>query len=52
MTAPARLADPIIVEVALDTRSYNIVIGRGQLISLGQRMYALRPGIKAAIITD
>jgi 3-dehydroquinate synthase len=52
MTAPARLADPIIVEVALDTRSYNIVIGRGQLISLGQRMHALRPGTKAAIITD
>jgi 3-dehydroquinate synthase len=52
MTAPARLADPIIVEVALDMRSYNIVIGRGQLISLGQRMHALRPGTKAAIITD
>ena len=52
MTAPIRVADPIVVEVALDSRSYEIVIGRGQLVSVGQRICALHPGAKAAIITD
>jgi 3-dehydroquinate synthase len=52
MSAPARLPDPVTVEVALDARSYNIVIGRGQLMSLGQRISALRPGAKVAIVTD
>jgi 3-dehydroquinate synthase len=52
MSAPARLADPVTVELALDARSYNVVIGRGQLMSLGQRISALRPGGKAAIVTD
>jgi 3-dehydroquinate synthase len=52
MTAPLRAPEPIVVEVALGARSYGIVIGRATLPSLGQRMAALRPGAKAAIITD
>src|SRR5713226_8030001 len=52
MTAPVRVCDPIVVNVALGERSYPIVIGRGQLISLGQRIAALRPRAKAAIISD
>jgi 3-dehydroquinate synthetase len=52
MTAPVRVGDPIVVNVALGERSYSIVIGRGQLISLGQRIAALRPRAKAAIISD
>ena len=52
MTAPVRTNDPAVVDVALAGRSYSIVIGRGQLTSLGQRMAALRPRAKAAIISD
>jgi 3-dehydroquinate synthase len=51
MTAPVR-SDPTLVNVALGTRSYDIVIGRGLLASLGARIAALRPGAKAVIITD
>jgi 3-dehydroquinate synthase len=51
MTAPVR-NDPTIVNVALGTRSYDIVIGRGVLASLGGRIAALRPGAKAVIVTD
>ncbi len=51
MTAPLR-ADPTTVKVALDARSYDIVIGRGLMASLGVRIAALRPGAKAAIVTD
>jgi len=52
MTVPLRAPEPITVDVALGARSYQIVIGRATLTSLGQRMAALRPGAKAAIITD
>src|SRR5262250_3194111 len=52
MTVPLRAGDPTIVNVALGARSYDILIGRGQLASLGQRIAALRPGAKAAIVTD
>jgi 3-dehydroquinate synthase len=52
MTAPLRAPEPIMVEVALGARSYQIVIGRATLPSLGQRMAALRPRAKAAIVTD
>jgi 3-dehydroquinate synthase len=52
MTAPLRAPEPIVVEVALGARSYDIVIGRGMLASLGRRIAALRPGAKAAIVTD
>jgi 3-dehydroquinate synthase len=45
-------AQPTIVNVALDNRAYDIVIGRGVLHSLGQRIAALRPGARSAIVTD
>jgi 3-dehydroquinate synthase len=51
VTAPLR-NDPVTVEVALDDRSYDIVIGRGLVASLGTGVAALRPGAKAAIVTD
>jgi 3-dehydroquinate synthase len=51
MTAPIR-TDPTTVRVALDARSYDIVIGRGLLTSLGARIAALRPGAKVVIVTD
>jgi 3-dehydroquinate synthase len=51
MTAAVR-TDPTLVKVALGTRGYDIVIGRGILASLGVRIAALRPGAKAAIVTD
>ncbi len=40
------------VDVALGDRSYEIVIGRGELASLGARIKALRPGARVAIVTD
>ncbi len=52
MTAPLRTGDPIIVDVALGARSYDIVIGRGLLASLGARLAALRPGAKIAVVSD
>jgi 3-dehydroquinate synthase len=52
MTAPLRAPDPLVVEVALGARSYDIVIGRATLASLGTRMAALRPGANVAIVTD
>ena len=52
MTAPlrSRRSDP--GQVALGERSYDIVIGRGQLTSLGERIATQRPGARAAIVTD
>ncbi len=52
MTAPLRASDPIAVDVVLGERSYDIVIGRGLLASLGHRIAALRPGASAAIVSD
>ena len=52
MTAPLRSPDSIVVDVALGARSYDIVIGRGTLASLGERIAALRPGARVAIVTD
>jgi 3-dehydroquinate synthase len=52
MTAPLRSGDQIVVQVALGTRAYGIVIGRGLLASLGARIKALRPGARAAVVTD
>jgi 3-dehydroquinate synthase len=52
MTVPLRSSQPIIVRVALAERSYDIAIGRGLVASLGQRIAALRPGAKAAIVSD
>jgi 3-dehydroquinate synthase len=51
VTAPVR-ADPTLVNVALGARTYDIVIGRGQLATLGVRAAALKPGARAAIVTD
>ena len=51
MTAPVR-TDAVTVAVALGARSYDIVIGRGVLASLGARIAALRPGAKTFIVTD
>jgi 3-dehydroquinate synthase len=52
MTVPLRAPDPIVVDVALGARSYDIVIGRGTLPSLGQRIAMLRPGARVAVVTD
>lgn len=52
MTAPLRPGDPKIVTVALGERAYDIVIGRNQMATLGARAAALKPGAKAAIVTD
>ncbi|WP_439372576.1 3-dehydroquinate synthase [Bradyrhizobium sp. DASA03120] len=52
MTAPLKHSDPINVDVALGDRAYDIVIGRGVLSSLGERIAALRPGVRTAIVTD
>ena len=51
MTKPLR-ADPIVVNVALGSRAYDIVIGRGILSTLGARIAALRPGAATLIVTD
>ncbi|MBV9523817.1 MAG: 3-dehydroquinate synthase, partial [Alphaproteobacteria bacterium] len=52
MTAPLKQSDTTIVEVALENRAYDIVIGRDVLGSLGTRIAALRPGVRTAIVTD
>jgi 3-dehydroquinate synthase len=52
MTAPLKHSDPITVDVALGDRSYDIVIGRDVLQSLGRRIAALRPGARTAVVTD
>ena len=51
MTAPVR-SDAVTVAVALGARSYDIVIGRGILSTLGARIAAQRPGAKTFIVTD
>ncbi|HLH90759.1 MAG TPA: 3-dehydroquinate synthase [Xanthobacteraceae bacterium] len=45
-------SEPVTVRVALGARSYDIVIGRALLASLGSRVAALKPGARAAIVTD
>jgi 3-dehydroquinate synthase len=52
MTAPLRQSEPIKVPVALGARSYDIVIGRGLVASLGDRIKALRSGARVAILSD
>ena len=51
MTVRSR-AKPLVVDVALGDRSYDIVIGRRLMGTLGARIAALRPGAKAVIVTD
>jgi 3-dehydroquinate synthase len=41
-----------VVPVALGARAYDIVIGRGAVESLGERIKALRPAAKTVILTD
>jgi 3-dehydroquinate synthase len=52
MTAPLRAGEPVTVNVPLGERAYDIVIGRGLLASFGKRLAALRPNVRAAIVTD
>ncbi|MBR1160111.1 3-dehydroquinate synthase [Bradyrhizobium elkanii] len=52
MTAPLKHSASVTVDVALGDRAYDIVIGRGVLQSLGERIAALRPGVRTAIVTD
>jgi 3-dehydroquinate synthase len=52
MTAPLRQVEPIKVPVALGARAYEIIIGRGLVASLGERIKALRPGARVAILSD
>ncbi|MES1147664.1 MAG: 3-dehydroquinate synthase family protein, partial [Bradyrhizobium guangdongense] len=52
MTAPLKDSDLVIVDVALENRAYDIVIGRDILQSLGARIATLRPGVRTAIVTD
>jgi 3-dehydroquinate synthase len=52
MTVPLRATEPVVVGVSLGERSYDIVIGRGILATLGQRIAGLRPGVQVAIVTD
>jgi 3-dehydroquinate synthase len=52
MTAPVRSGDPIIVNVPLGERCYDIAIGRGLIGELGTRIAALRPGAAAVIVSD
>ncbi|MDC7784562.1 3-dehydroquinate synthase [Rhodoplanes sp. TEM] len=52
MNAPTRPGEPIVVDVALGDRAYDIVIGRGLVAALGQRLAALRPGAKVAVVCD
>ena len=51
MTAPLK-QDTTVVDVALENRAYDIVIGRDVLASLGARVAALRPGVRTAVVTD
>ena len=48
----SRDTQPTVVNVALENRAYDIFIGRGVLRSLGERIAALRPGVRTAIVTD
>jgi len=52
MTAPVKHPGATVVDVALGERTYDIVIGRNVLASLGERIAAVRPGARAVIITD
>jgi 3-dehydroquinate synthase len=51
MTAPVRDTSAV-VPVSLGARSYDVVIGRGVLGSLGTSIAALRPGAKTFVVSD
>ncbi|UGX99867.1 3-dehydroquinate synthase [Bradyrhizobium quebecense] len=52
MTAPLKHSASVTVDVALGDRAYDIVIGGDVLASLGERVAALRPGVRTAVVTD
>ncbi|HEX5779312.1 MAG TPA: 3-dehydroquinate synthase [Xanthobacteraceae bacterium] len=52
MNVTDKISAPTTVKVALDERSYDIVIGRNLLESAGARIAALRSGASVAIVTD
>lgn len=52
MTVPLKPSASTIVDVALGSRAYDIVIGRDVLSSLGRRIAELRPGARTAVVTD
>ena len=52
MTVPVKHPGATVVDVALGERTYDIVIGRNVLPSLGERIAAVRPGARAVVITD
>ena len=52
MTAALRVGEPTTVNVALGDRAYDIVIGRGVVAQLGERIATLKPGASAAIVSD
>ncbi len=52
MTAPIKNSGPVVVDVALGDRAYDIVIGRNMLTSLGRHIKELRPDARTAIVTD
>jgi 3-dehydroquinate synthase len=52
MTVPMRSGAPVVVDVSLGARGYDIAIGRGLIAELGTRIAALRPDVSAMIVTD
>jgi 3-dehydroquinate synthase len=52
MTAPLRQSEAVVVPVALGARTYDIIIGRGLLASLGERIKTVRSGARVAVVTD
>jgi 3-dehydroquinate synthase len=52
MTAAVQASAPMTTTVGLGERAYDIVVGRGLLSSIGRRIAELKPGAKAAIVTD
>jgi 3-dehydroquinate synthase len=46
------MSEPRIVQVALGERSYDICVGRALLASAGERIAAVAPGARLAVITD
>jgi 3-dehydroquinate synthase len=51
-SASPAAGENVIVNVGLDARAYDIVIGRDILDQLGARIASLRPGARTAIVTD
>jgi 3-dehydroquinate synthase len=52
MNASVRSGGTITVNVGLGVRAYDVIIGRGLVATLGERIAVLRPGCRAAIVTD